>query len=290
MAIKHIWSIDGNTQMLDGGAMFGNVPKALWTRWCTPDAENRIELACRAMLIKEESGRVILFEAGIGVFFPPKLKTRFGIMSQEHELLMGLEKAGFEPEDIDVVVLSHLHFDHVGGLLTAWADGRPYELVFPNASYVVSRGAWSRACQPHARDRASFIPELQPLLKATGRLEIVDDDTSGTLGKEYTLHFSNGHTPGLMLTEVPTMDGPILFCGDLIPGVPWVHLPITMGYDRYPEMIIDEKRTLFEALIRRNARLFFTHDPDIAIGRLSQDAKLRYGVVETSEKLSGEQI
>ncbi|MEE2756550.1 MAG: MBL fold metallo-hydrolase [Myxococcota bacterium] len=288
MGTTQIWSIAGNTQRLDGGAMFGNVPKALWARWCKPDSENRIELACRAMLIKESSGRLILFEAGIGIFFPPKLRARFGVMSDEHQLLIGLNNAGFEPDDIDVVVLSHLHFDHAGGLLTEYIEHKPYELVFPNAAYVVSQDAWSRACQPHARDRASFIPELQPLLESTGRLEIVGDKTSQTLGADYRLHFSYGHTPGLMLAEVPSDEGPVLFCGDLIPGVPWVHLPITMGYDRYPEMIIDEKEQILASLLSRNGRLFFTHDPSVAIGRLSQDQKLRYGVTETVNNLSGD--
>ncbi len=276
-----LWSIPGNTQRLDGGAMFGNAPKALWTRWIEPDELNRIPLACRAMLLEEPGGRTVLCETGIGAFFAPKMRERFGVQEAEHVLLDNLKRAGHPHERIDVVVLSHLHFDHAGGLLGAWAEGATPELLFPNARFVVGRGAWERALRPHARDRASFIPELQPLLEASGRLEVVDGDLSQTLGPDYRLHFSEGHTPGLMLAEVPGEDGPVVFCGDLIPGAPWVHLPITMGYDRYPERLIDEKAALLGPLLERGGRLFFTHDPTVAMGRLARDDRGRFGLSET---------
>ena len=284
---RKIWSVLGNSQRLDGGAMFGNVPKGLWSRWFEADAANRIQLACRALLVCEKSGRTILFEAGIGVFFSPKMKERFGVEETEHELLKNLEAIGFVPNDIDIIVLSHLHFDHAGGLLKPYSPEEPLSLCFPNAKYVVSRHAWERANAPHARDRASFIPELQPLLEQTGQLEIVDGAFSKTLGPDYPLHYSNGHTPGLMLAEVPSESGPIVFCGDLIPGAPWVHLPITMGYDRYPELLIDEKSALLQDLIERDGRLFFTHDPHIAMGRLSRDAKNRFCIDDGHRELAG---
>jgi glyoxylase-like metal-dependent hydrolase (beta-lactamase superfamily II) len=270
----------GNSQRLDGGAMFGNVPRAVWEKWAPPDDRHRITLACRALLVREESGRVVLCEAGIGAFFAPKLRDRFGVVEDRHVLLDSLAALGVHPADIDVVVLSHLHFDHAGGLLAAWSSDAagvvaPATLVFPNASYVVSEAAWQRALHPHARDRASFIPELQPLLAATGRLErvLAGDEgtpiTSTTLGPGYRLHLSDGHTPGLLLTEVDLPDGPLVFASDLVPGAAWVHLPVTMGYDRHPERLIDEKAALFADLVARGGSLFFTHDPDIASGRLA---------------------
>src|SRR5690606_39271070 len=162
-----------------------------------------------------------------------------------HVLLESLAAAGVSARDIDVVVLSHLHFDHAGGLLTAWRAGEAPQLVFPSASYVVSEAAWQRANAPHARDRASFIPELQGMLTATGRLEVVTGARSELLGDAYSFTFSEGHTPGLMLTRVEGgPEGPVTFLGDLVPGVPWVHLPITMGYDRYPELLLDDKHAL----------------------------------------------
>ena len=282
-----IWSMMGNSQKLDGGAMFGNAPKALWTRWASPDEHNRIPLACRCLLIREPTGRLILCEAGIGAFFPPKLRTRFGVQESEHILLQSLEAIGIAPEEIDVISLSHLHFDHAGGVLTRWSERDPLALCFPNASYVVGEAAWARALSPHYRDRASFIPELVPLLEETGRLEIVPSgQESQTLGEGYTLLESHGHTPGQLHLLIPSAEGPVLFCGDLIPGVPWVHLPITMGYDRYPELLIEEKGSILNQLLPERARLFFTHDPSTALARFDIDERGRFHATERWSSLA----
>jgi glyoxylase-like metal-dependent hydrolase (beta-lactamase superfamily II) len=271
-------SIEGNTQRLDGGAMFGNCPRPVWEKWAPPDERNRITLACRALLVKELN-RNVLLEAGIGAFFEPKMRERFGVQEDRHVLIESLAKANVSPDDIEVVVLSHLHFDHAGGLLSAWEEGKSPELVFPDAAYVVSERAWERAKHPHARDRASFIPELQGLLEATGKLEIVKDgERSKVLGDRYSFTISEGHTPGLMLTRVEGWSqGPVTFLGDLVPGVPWVHLPITMGYDRYPELLIDEKKALLDRIADENGWAFFTHDPNVAAARIDRDAKGKYG-------------
>lgn len=287
-----LWSILGNSQKLDGGAMFGNAPRAMWSKWAPPDEHNRIDLACRALLAAPLAGKTVLFETGIGAFFEPKLRERYGVVEDRHVLVDSLAQAGFAPEDIDVVVLSHLHFDHAGGLLAPWAEGEPARLLFPNAHYLIGREHYERALHPHPRDRASFIPELPALLEATGRLELVEGEHSRLLGDAVRFHYSHGHTPGLMLAEIvgpETVDGRahggVVFCADLIPGRPWVHVPITMGYDRNAELLIDEKRAFLGDKLERNVHLFFTHDPGCALAQVVRDDKGKFGTAHEVAEL-----
>ncbi len=279
-------SILGNSQKLDGGSMFGNAPKALWTRWCPADDRNRIDLTCRALLV-ETAFHKILFETGIGAYMEPKLKDRFGVQETEHVLLNSLADLGLTHEDIDAVVISHLHFDHAGGLLSAYQEGQAPKLLFPKATFYVGEIAWERANNPHPRDRASFIPELQKLLEDSGRLQLIKREEilrfdSLILG----FFLSEGHTPGMLCSDLRWGDNRMVFAADLIPGAPWVHLPITMGYDRFPERLIDEKRALLTALAREDGWLFFTHDHAIAAAKPVIDSETRkFGVTQEQHGL-----
>jgi len=266
-------SVLGNSQRLDGGAMFGNAPRALWSRWAAPDDAGRIALACRALLV-EDASRRILFETGIGTFFAPELRERYGVVESEHVLLKSLAELGTSDHEIDVVVLSHLHFDHAGGLLAPFRAGASPELLFPRAQFVVGRTAFERAERPHLRDRASYVPELPDLLRRSGRLHLVDaaSDVTSLLGPHVRFVETLGHTPGMIHARVQGERARLFFAADLVPGRAWVHLPITMGYDRYPERLIDEKAELFRDLVLHDEFLFFTHDPVLAAARLRAEA------------------
>ncbi|MBW3550684.1 MAG: MBL fold metallo-hydrolase, partial [Proteobacteria bacterium] len=154
------------------------------------------------------------------------------------------------------------------------------------------REHWQRATGPHPRDRASFIPELPGLLEASGRLELVDGAHSQALGDSVHFHYSHGHTPGLMLAEIAGPErvggqshGGVVFCADLIPGRPWVHVPITMGYDRNAELLIDEKKAFLADKLARKVHLFFTHDPGCALAQVTQDEKGRFGTTHEVAEL-----
>ncbi|MDP1834503.1 MAG: MBL fold metallo-hydrolase [Chlamydiales bacterium] len=270
-----IFAVEGNSQRLDGGAMFGNCPRALWERWTDVDAINRIHLACRALLVQTDDGRNVLFEAGIGAFFDPKLRERFGIVEEAHVLLRNLARLGLRDADIDQVVLSHLHFDHAGGIVSAFSEG-PLRLLFPKAIFYTGKHHFGRAQHPHIRDKGSFIPLINDLLIDSGRLKLVEGLTHPDLDFGVSFRYSEGHTPGLMLASLELDTGPLVFVSDLIPGMPWMHLPITMGYDRYPEKLVDEKRRLLEELIQRNGKIFFTHDPEIPCASIQQDESGRF--------------
>ncbi len=279
-----VQAIEGNRQRLDGGALFGNAPRALWQRWHPPDEVNRIETACRALLVRE-AGRTVLLETGIGAFFPPQLKERFGVYEEQHVLLASLAAAGVAPEDVDVIILSHLHFDHAGGLLSAYEDGKAPELAFPRASFYTSEQAFARASAPHPRDRASFIPELPALLERTGRLRLVPEGLRQVdeLGPSFSFTQTNGHTLGMLHTTLHGSAHSLFFAADLIPGRAWLPTALSMGYDRFPERLVDEKAEILEGLERSQSWVFYTHDPEVAASQVQRDARGRFTAGATAQ-------
>lgn len=281
------YSIEGNQQKLDGGSMFGNAPRALWEKWAKPDEQSRISLACRCLLI-ELNNKKILFETGIGAFFEPKMAERFGVQNpDQHLLLENLKSWNIDHKDIDYVVLSHLHFDHAGGLLPKYSEiqNGNDDLLFPNAIYVIGKEAWERAQNPHFRDRASFVPKIVKKLQETDRKIIISSNSHKDFFPDQ-IHFftSDGHTPGQLHSLIKGENSNVVFCGDLIPGSHWVHLPITMGYDRFPEKLIEEKQELYEKMDLNKTFFFFTHDTQMASAKIAKDEKGKYSCTETFNK------
>ena len=279
-----VTSVEGNKQKLDGGSMFGNAPKVLWEKWLPPDHLGRITLNCRCLLIEVENKKIHL-ETGIGCFFAPELAKRFGVEDHtQHILLKNLEKINVSHTEIDFVVLSHLHFDHCGGLLPSYAEQEKgnHQLLFPKAKYIVGKEAFNRCQFPHRRDKASFIPGLWQKLLDSNRLIILDSESTNELYAENIKFFtSDGHTPGQIHLCLEGQNRTIFFCGDLIPGTSWLNPSISMGYDRYPELLINEKIEILELASKHNWILFFTHDPQVSAVSCTFDEHKKIKILES---------
>lgn len=259
--------VDGNRYSLDGGAMFGHVPRALWSQWYTPDENNCVPLASHCLVVRHEQ-RTLLFETGIGHYLAPKYARRFGLEGDVNQLPVNLNKRGVLPGDVTDVILSHLHFDHAGGLMPDWParEEGSWQPLFPNARYWVGATQFARAQAPHVRDRASYIPDLCDKLKKTGRLHLIspDEPAPPELADILTFHFSDGHTLGLMHALIHGTTPTIFFASDLIPGTRWIHIPINTGYDRCPEKGADEKRAFLEKAVQHRWLVMYPHDPQTA--------------------------
>ncbi len=281
--------LTGTTFRLDGGAMFGHVPRELWSRWTEPDLQNRILLAGRSLVVKVD-GRVLLFEAGTGAYMEPKYAEQYGIEQKSGGLTGQLKRRGIEAGEVTDVVLSHLHFDHAGGLVPDWpaVENSGWKVRFENARYWVGAVQFERARAPHVRDRASFIPGLCEKLEETGRLSLVSPGgpSPPELAALLDFSFSDGHTPGMMHALIRTDASPLFFAADLVPGTAWLHLPVTMGYDRNPEQLIEEKNTVLRRAAEENWRLVYTHDPVVASSSIRYNGgKKRFEAFDRQEAL-----
>jgi glyoxylase-like metal-dependent hydrolase (beta-lactamase superfamily II) len=259
--------LDG-TFALDGGAMFGVVPRPLWEKQAPPDGRNRVRLAARCLLALDEGARrAILVDDGLGEKWDAKRTDIYAIDRSSGGIDSGLEGVGLARRDITDVVLTHLHFDHVGGTTRRGPAGA-LELTFPNATFHVQRRHWQWAHAPTEKDAGSYLAENFALLEHAGRLHLIEGE--GELFPDLELIVSEGHTVAQQLPRFHGGGTHLTHCGDIIPTRAHVRVPWVMAYDLYPLTTIEEKKMLLAEALEDDGILFFGHDPDIAACRLHE--------------------
>ena len=290
-----LFSLSDGFFALDGGAMFGVVPRVFWQKSNPPDERNRITLALRPLLIKRiaeektDAGEapqrtLVLMETGIGDKQDDKFQEIYKVKHTSN-LLDSLVQAGFKPDDVTHVVNSHLHFDHCGGN-TRWgagvggqgADNQPpatshQPLVavptFPNAKYIVQAKEWAMATHPDKRSKASYLPEnFMPVFEA-GQLVQLQGDTEIVPG--VSVVYTGGHTGGHQSLIVRSKGKTAIYWGDLIPTASHINVPYVMGYDTVPLQTMDQKEKLLKQVLNENWLMFFEHDPEVSSGYLSEE-------------------
>jgi glyoxylase-like metal-dependent hydrolase (beta-lactamase superfamily II) len=265
-----IVSLYDGTFRLDGGAMFGVVPKVLWQRRSPADDRNRIDLALRPLLIRSAT-EIVLVDAGAGDKYRERELAIYGF-DRRDQLEASLAAAGVAPEDVTLVVTTHLHWDHVGGLTTRRGD----RVVprFPRARHVVRRGEWDVATHPNERIQASYVAEdFRPLADA-GLIDFIESD--GAVAPGISVHRTGGHTAHHQIVKVDTGAGTALFVADLMPTAAHVDPPWIMGYDLYPLATLAAKKHWLQEAVAGEYVIFFEHDPVVAAGRIhAEDGRFR---------------
>ncbi len=261
-----IHSIVTGTLRLDGGAMFGVVPKVLWEKTTEPDAQNRIPLATRTLLAVDRTRRrVVLVDTGCGTKWAPEEAARFEVSYDAQAIPVALQRLGLSVEDVTDVIATHLHFDHNGGL-TRWFDdpGGPTELIFPAARHWLHRSHWKHAQAPTYRDRASFFPQDFAALSEAGVIQWVEGDAPPPPFEGVEWFLSHGHTPYQLLPIFGGGARRLMFIGDMVPTVAHLRLTWGMGYDLYPLQTIQEKEHIYRRCFDAEMSLAFAHDPRIS--------------------------
>jgi len=253
---------------LDGGAMFGVVPRVLWEKTNPPDRHNRIRLALRCLLVAAEDERIVV-DTGVGRKYGAKFDAMFNLDDSDN-LLASLARHGLAPEDITTVIQTHLHFDHCG-----WATrpdgGGGFLPTFPNARYVVQAAEWYDANHLNRRTRGSYRPDdFLPLEKA-GLLQLVDGDEEIVPGVRVMR--TGGHTRGHQIALVADADRTAVFWGDLIPTASHIEIPYIMGYDTLPLETTEQKERLVERAVTENWLCVFEHEPGPGVGHIRRDGK-----------------
>ncbi len=250
---------------LDGGAMFGVVPKALWAQQAPPDDRNRILMAMRPLVVR--GARTMLIDAGLGDKDDAKFHEIYGV-DRSRNLDHALAEAGLSPDDIDIVLASHLHFDHAGGFTVRDASGR-VRPKFRRAQYVVRRGEWEDATHPHERNRASYIADNFVPLAEAGVLQLVDDDQ--TIMPGVRVRRTGGHCMHHQMVLIESSGKTAAFVADLIPTTAHLSAPWIMGYDLYPMDTLAAKKAFLAEAVEKNMLVFFEHDPAVTAGYIREE-------------------
>ena len=256
-----LYSIETGNFKLDGGAMFGVVPKTIWNKTNPADDNNLIDLAARCLLI-EDGNRLILIDNGMGNKQSEKFFGYYSLWGT-HSLDKSLAKYGFHRDDITDVFLTHLHFDHCGGSVQWNKDKTGYEVAFKNAKYWTNENHWEWATKPNLREKASFLSENILPIQESGRLHFIkgiEDDFVEKSEFDFGIFFVNGHTEKMMIPHIQYQDKTICFMADLIPTVGHLPLPYVMGYDTRPLLTMPEKSKFLNAAAENNYYLFLEHD------------------------------
>lgn len=256
-----IYPLNTGNFKLDGGAMFGVVPKSLWQRTNPADANNMCDWSMRSLLI-EDGDRLMLIDTGIGDKQSEKFFSYY-FLSDHNSLEPNLKKLGFSPDDITDVFLTHLHFDHCGGAIRWNKDRTGFEPVFKNATYWSTEKHWQWATEPNAREKASFLKENILPLQESGQLKFVDrvGDYTKDVFPNMDVLFVDGHTESMMIPHIHYKEKTLVFMADLLPSVGHIPLPYVMGYDTRPLITLSEKEKFLKTAQEQEFVLFLEHDP-----------------------------
>ena len=256
-----LYPIESGNFKLDGGAMFGVVPKTIWNKTNPADENNLIDIAARCLLI-EDGTRLILIDTGMGNKQSEKFFSYYSLWGT-HSIDKSLAKYGFHRDDITDVFMTHLHFDHCGGSVQWNADKTGYEIAFKNAKYWTNENHWEWATKPNPREKASFLHENIIPIQESGQLHFIQKPDGDFIEKSelgFGIFFADGHTEKQMIPHIKFKDKTIVFCADLLATAGHVPIPYVMGYDTRPLLTMDEKAKFMNAAADNNYYLFLEHD------------------------------